>query len=196
VPPRDRGLAERNIGTSTGCPRTFVLERDLKADDEVVIDREKFRQVVINLVENAGQALKDPAWDAPEDHERRITVRTESAGPHVRLRSAIPDPAIPAHLLPRIFEPLFTDKSFGIGLGLPTVRQIVEQHGGTLHVESAADAGTTFTVFCRATARPGARNRVVRGGRRPEKLCLGWRCASFDKLRMRAFRATKDRSSS
>ena len=56
-------------------------------------------------------------------------------------------PGIPEHVLPRIFEPLFTTKSFGVGLGLPTVRQIVEQHGGTLHVESAADAGTAFTVF-------------------------------------------------
>jgi signal transduction histidine kinase len=130
-----------------GLPEDVVLERDLKADDEVMIDREKFRQVVINLVENAAQALKDPAWDAPEGHERRITVRTASAGPHVRLAVIDTGPGIPEHVLPRIFEPLFTTKSFGIGLGLPTVRQIVEQHGGTLHVESAADVGTTFTVF-------------------------------------------------
>ncbi len=128
-------------------PDGVVLERDLKADDEVVIDREKFRQVVVNLVENAAQALKDPAWDAPVGHERRITVRTESAGPHVRLAVIDTGPGIPAHVLPRIFEPLFTTKSFGVGLGLPTVRQIVEQHGGTLHVESAAEAGTTFTIY-------------------------------------------------
>ncbi len=128
-------------------PEDIVLARDLRADDEVVIDREKFRQVVINLVENAAQALKDPAWDAPEGHERRITVRTESAGPHVRLAVIDTGPGIPEHVLPRIFEPLFTTKSFGVGLGLPTVRQIVEQHGGTLHVESAANVGTAFTVF-------------------------------------------------
>jgi PAS domain S-box-containing protein len=128
-------------------PDGVLLERDLRADDEVVIDREKFRQVVINLVENAAQALKDPAWDAPDGHERRISVRAESAGPHVRLAVSDTGPGIPAHVLPRIFEPLFTTKSFGVGLGLPTVRQIVEQHGGTLHVESAADAGTTFTIF-------------------------------------------------
>jgi len=130
-----------------GLPDGIVLERELRADDEVVIDREKFRQVVINLVENAAQALKDPGWDVPEGHERRITVRTESAGPHVRLSVIDTGPGIPEHVLPRIFEPLFTTKSFGVGLGLPTVRQIVEQHGGTLHVESATNAGTTFTVF-------------------------------------------------
>jgi signal transduction histidine kinase len=130
-----------------GLPDGILLERDLRAGDEVVIDREKFRQVVINLVENAAQALKDPAWDAPEGHERRIIVRTESAGPHVRLSVIDTGPGIPEHVLPRIFEPLFTTKSFGVGLGLPTVRQIVEQHGGTLHVESAANAGAAFTIF-------------------------------------------------
>jgi signal transduction histidine kinase len=74
-------------------------------------------------------------------------VRAESAGPHVRLSVIDTGPGIPEHVLPRIFEPLFTTKSFGVGLGLPTVRQIVEQLGGSLHVESVANAGTTFTVF-------------------------------------------------
>jgi PAS domain S-box-containing protein len=130
-----------------GLPDYIVLQLDLGADDEVVIDREKFSQVVTNLVENAAQALQDPAWSVPDGHELRITVRTESAGPHVRLAVIDTGPGIPEHVLPRIFEPLFTTKSFGVGLGLPTVRQIVEQHGGTLHVESAANAGTTFTIF-------------------------------------------------
>jgi PAS domain S-box-containing protein len=130
-----------------GLPADIALDLDLKADDEVVIDRDKFSQVVTNLVENAAQALQDPAWDVPNGHALRITVRAESAGPHVRLSVIDTGPGIPEHVLPRIFEPLFTTKSFGVGLGLPTVRQIVEQHGGSLHVESAANAGTTFTVF-------------------------------------------------
>ena len=128
-------------------PGDIVLERDLRADDEVVIDREKLGQVVVNLIENAAQALQDPAWDVPEGRELRITVRTESAGPHVRLSVIDTGPGIPEHVMPRIFEPLFTTKSFGVGLGLPTVRQIVEQHGGTLRVESAANAGAAFTIL-------------------------------------------------
>jgi signal transduction histidine kinase len=139
-----------------GLPEDIVLDLDLRANDEVVIDRDKFSQVVTNLVENAAQALQDPAWDVPDGHELRITVRTESAGPHVRLAVIDTGPGIPEHVLPRIFEPLFTTKSFGVGLGLPTVRQIVEQHGGTLHVESAAGAGTTFTIFLPRHGETGA----------------------------------------
>jgi signal transduction histidine kinase len=56
-------------------------------------------------------------------------------------------PGIAADKLPKIFEPLFTTKSFGVGLGLPTVRQLVEKHGGTIDVASEMDVGTTFTVW-------------------------------------------------
>ena len=56
-------------------------------------------------------------------------------------------PGIPPDVLPRIFEPLFTTKNFGVGLGLPTVRQIVELHGGTIDVDSAVDVGTTVTIW-------------------------------------------------
>ena len=74
-------------------------------------------------------------------------MRAESAGPHVRLSIIDTGPGIPPDVLPRIFEPLFTTKSFGVGLGLPTVRQIVEQHGGTIDVASAGEGGTTVTVW-------------------------------------------------
>jgi signal transduction histidine kinase len=65
----------------------------------------------------------------------------------VRLSIIDSGPGIPREVMDRIFEPLFTTKSFGVGLGLPTVRQIVEQHGGTINVESRIDEGTTFTIW-------------------------------------------------
>jgi PAS domain S-box-containing protein len=128
-------------------PDGVALERDLRANDEVAIDREKFRQVVVNLVDNAAQALKDPIWQPPEGHRRCIIVRTETAGPHVRLSVIDSGPGIAPDVIARIFEPLFTTKSFGVGLGLPTVRQIVEQHGGTINVESRINEGSSFTIW-------------------------------------------------
>jgi two-component system, NtrC family, sensor kinase len=128
-------------------PEDIAVVCELRAESEVAIDRERFRQAVLNLVDNAVQALNDPAWRPPAGHPRRIAVRTERVGPHVRLSIADSGPGIHAEVLPRIFEPLFTTKSFGVGLGLPTVRQILDQHGGTIDVESAADAGATATIW-------------------------------------------------
>ncbi len=128
-------------------PASVTLNRELNSNAEVLIDGTRFRQVLINLVDNAAQALTDKEWAAPDGRDRVITVRTEAAGPHVRLSVIDNGPGIPADRLPKIFEPLFTTKSFGVGLGLPTVRQLVGKHGGTIDVASEVGAGTTFTVW-------------------------------------------------
>jgi signal transduction histidine kinase len=62
-------------------------------------------------------------------------------------RSTANGPGIPDDARSRIFEPLFTTKNFGVGLGLPTVQKIVEQHHGTIDVESTVGSGTTFTIL-------------------------------------------------
>jgi signal transduction histidine kinase len=124
-----------------------ALRREIAAGVEALIDRDRFRRVMINLIDNAAQAMTVQGWSAPPGREPTVTVRVEAAGPHVRVAIADNGPGIKAESLARIFEPLFTTKSSGVGLGLPIVRQIVEQHGGTIDVESLIDAGTTFTIF-------------------------------------------------
>jgi PAS domain S-box-containing protein len=128
-------------------PEGIILEPELRAEDAVAIHQEWFRQVVVNLLDNAAQALRDPAWQPAKDRAQRIILRSERVGSHVRLSVLDTGPGIPPDVLPRIFEPLFTTKNFGVGLGLPTVRQIVEQHGGTIEVDSALDVGTTVTIW-------------------------------------------------
>src|SRR5215470_13941276 len=135
-------------------PPSVVVQREFLFGDEVPLDRDRFRQIIVNLVDNAAQALADPGWTPSDDRQRTITVRTEAAGPHVRISVEDNGPGIPQDRLPKIFEPLFTTKSFGVGLGLPTVRQIVEQHGGTIDVESTVEVGTVFTIWLPRQAAP------------------------------------------
>ena len=123
-----------------------TIQRDLRSGAEAVADAHRLHQVMTNLLDNACHALADPQWKPAVPGDRRITVRSESAGPHIRITVQDNGPGIAPDVLPKVFEPLFTTKSFGTGLGLPTVRNIVEQHGGTIEVESVAGQGATFTI--------------------------------------------------
>jgi signal transduction histidine kinase len=122
----------------------IVILKEFGAPDAVVpIDGDRMRRVVINLVENAAQALVDPQAKCPE---KRITVRTRLADGMLELAILDTGPGIPEENLSRIFEPLFSTKSFGTGLGLATVRQIVIQHAGTIRIDSTPGAGTGVFV--------------------------------------------------
>jgi signal transduction histidine kinase len=127
-------------------PAGVAIERDFRAGIDVAFDQERTRRILVNLLDNAAQALTGPDWRAPDGHAPRIAVRTEAAGPHLKVTVRDNGPGIPADVLPRIFEPLFTTKNFGIGLGLPTVRQIVELHGGAIDAESRPGEGAAFTI--------------------------------------------------
>jgi signal transduction histidine kinase len=104
-------------------------------------DIERLRRVVINLIDNAVQAMPEPAT-----RERRVTVATRLADGRFELAIEDTGAGIPPDVLPKVFEPLFSTKSFGTGLGLAMVKQIVEEHGGTIDIASEVDRGTRVTV--------------------------------------------------
>jgi signal transduction histidine kinase len=125
-------------------PDGITLVRQLAAPGrQIAFDGERMRQVVINLVENAAQALTGQESEAGD---RRIIVATLAADAFFEIAIRDTGPGIPAEILVKAFEPLFTTKATGTGLGLPTVKQIVEQHGGGVTITSELGAGTLVTV--------------------------------------------------
>jgi len=119
------------------------------ASESVVanVDGPLIKQAVLNLLLNALQAMGEPC---EEGATREIYLRTEIAadGQHreARLRVADTGQGMDAQTCASVFKPYFTTKSGGTGLGLPTSRRIVEEHGGRIEVHSEPGRGTEFTL--------------------------------------------------
>jgi signal transduction histidine kinase len=118
-------------------------------DLEAPIDAARMSRVIINLISNASEAMvgkgDDPSTFTTQTP--RITIESRLAPRGIEIAVADNGPGITPENLKKIFEPLFTTKSFGTGLGLPAVEQILEQHGGGLEVKSAPGEGTRFTAW-------------------------------------------------
>jgi len=114
---------------------------DLDAAGRIVAraDAEKIRQLLINLVENAIDALGDGR--AP----RRLAIAVGGVNGSAVVRVSDSGSGIAAEALPHLFEPFFSLKPHGTGLGLAIAKRTVEAHGGTIEARSDA-AGTTFHV--------------------------------------------------
>lgn len=104
----------------------------------LVADRDHLKQVLLNLVLNAVQAMREAGG----------TLSIEAAGSREAVTLTVADtgPGIPLDALPRIFDPYFTTKSGGLGLGLTIARRIVEAHGGALEADSQPGRGARFRV--------------------------------------------------
>jgi signal transduction histidine kinase len=125
-------------------PAGVVVVRNLSAPGYAIsFDSDRMRQVVINLIENAAQAMN--GGDNPASNGR-IVVTTAARLNAFELVIADNGPGISAENLAKVFEPLFSTKSFGTGLGLPMVKQVIEQHEGTVDIASTPGKGTKVTI--------------------------------------------------
>ncbi|MGF1484571.1 MAG: ATP-binding protein [Opitutales bacterium] len=161
-------VAETLGGTSCACAVT--LPEDLWV---VPVDEGRFCQALSNLLINAMQAM---------DNKGAVTVTAENScfaagnphqlaeGAYVSLSVCDQGPGVPEDLWARIFEPLFTTKACGNGLGLANVKKILESHGGTIVLGQNQPSGAKFTCFLPAlpdvalqTVPPSDARQVQRG---------------------------------
>lgn len=132
------------IGSADGAP-------------DVDIDPNQFWKVFFNIIKNAGEAIGDrpghitldavPFTMTEGDASGFVSEHPIPPGPGVLFRVMDDGPGIPPEMLGRLFDPYVSSKALGRGLGLATVRTIVEAHGGGIRVKSELDHGTTFLIF-------------------------------------------------
>ncbi|MEW6365811.1 MAG: cache domain-containing protein [Acidobacteriota bacterium] len=120
--------------------RNAVIKTDLDPSvPSIMADMDQMRQVVLNIVLNAADAI-------PNNGEIRIRTGVAADLKMVELHIQDNGPGIPDEIKDKLFEPFFTTKKTGTGLGLSIAYGIVERHGGSIQLRSAAGQGTTFSI--------------------------------------------------
>jgi len=135
-------LEEQTLPTGIG------LRQELRLPGlTVALDRDRFRRAVINVFDNACQAMRGEGEAEKKPAERVLTVRTRERAGRIEVVFKDRGPGIPPDVYERIFEPLYSTKGFGVGLGLPVVKQIMEQHGGGIEIETEEGRGTAVCLW-------------------------------------------------
>ena len=118
--------------------RDIVVEQELRSDlPQLELDRDQMKQVFYNVIKNSFEAMK-----------RRgiLRIRTDLDATHVKISFTDTGGGMSAEDLSHVFEPYYTTKSSGTGLGLLIVRRIVREHGGEMALESDEGKGLTLTI--------------------------------------------------
>ncbi len=132
----DNSLGEIINNVIRQIPKHDNIKINIPHDDmRITCDARKIEIVLINLITNAIQSIGDNKGEITvsiTDHGEKVIVEVEDSGP-----------GIPDNILPKIFEPLFTTKQTGTGLGLTSCKNIIEQHGSNITVKNNP---TKFTI--------------------------------------------------
>ena len=118
--------------------RDITVKQELRSDLALLqLDRDQMKQAFYNVIKNSLEAMK---------RHGTLHIRTDMDDTHVIVSFVDTGSGMSARNLSRVFEPYFTTKSSGTGLGLLIVRRIVREHGGELSIESNEGEGLTLTI--------------------------------------------------
>jgi PAS domain S-box-containing protein len=108
----------------------------------VLVDPERLRRAMVNIIDNALQAMTS----LPQGRQR-LEIRTQRFDNRCAIVVRDSGPGIPADIMERIYEPMFSTKTFGVGLGVPIICNIIADHGGTVDYQSTEGEGTTVSLW-------------------------------------------------
>src|SRR5205814_7406184 len=143
----------------------FTIADDLWVAE---VDTGQISQVIANLAVNADQAmpnggtLRVTCENFRHSRVAGLTIPELPAGDYVKISIKDEGTGIPENYLKRIFDPYFTTKAKGNGLGLATTYSIIKHHKGIITVESELDVGSTFTIYLPAIERVELTAEVAR----------------------------------
>ena len=120
-------------------PKNAIITVDVQQIPEILLDTNRFRQLLVNLVKNALEAL-------PEKENNCVCLSSKQDNNQVILTIADNGRGIDETLLPQIFEPYITNKNKGTGLGLAIVKKIVEEHSGSIIAQNNKHGGASFVI--------------------------------------------------
>jgi signal transduction histidine kinase len=107
----------------------------------IICDHIQLQQVIINLVVNAIDAMKDTPFE-----KRTISIRTSGVENFAELSVSDRGPGIPEDKLKEVFEPFYTSKAEGMGMGLSIARTIIEAHHGLISAKNRDHGGASFQI--------------------------------------------------
>ena len=115
-------------------------------DVAVRLDPEHLGRILLNLLLNSAQAMGG---------QGEVTIEIRALGPRVEIRMRDTGPGMPPEVLERVFDPFYTTKHRGTGLGLPTARRLVELNDGEIDAFCPEDGGTVIVMSFPAIHEPG-----------------------------------------
>ena len=118
----------------------ILVQKDFQPLPSILMDREQMKQAILNLLLNAVQAM-------PKGGRLALKGRVPEGNRWVQLSIQDSGVGIPGEDIDKLFNPFFSTKEGGVGLGLSITHRIIDQHDGKIEVESAPGKGTLFTVW-------------------------------------------------
>ncbi|MGI9422020.1 MAG: sensor histidine kinase [Hyphomicrobiaceae bacterium] len=139
-------------------PGIVTLQENYDPDiREIQIDPDQLQRVIVNLISNASEAMVGRDGTEVSTEAPVIVISTALNDGNIEIAVKDNGPGITPENLEKIRQPLFTTKSFGVGLGIPAVEKILQFHGGGLRIETEVDHGTAMIAWfpCNEDSRTG-----------------------------------------